>query len=74
MSKTLNKLLLATNLNLSKHSAAISLDLLIIHTFANLKKFCYAVANNGTCLLYTLICIVNYNIAIYNKMLAKYSK
>lgn len=74
ISDTSNKLMLIASLDLSKHIAAISLDLLITYTFANLKKFCHVVASNKTCLLNLLAGIVNYNVSIYNKMLAEYSK
>lgn len=74
MSETFDELLLTASLDLSKHFAAISLDLPTIYTFVNFKEFCHAVINNKVHLLHLLACIVDYNIVIYNKVLAKYSK
>lgn len=72
--ETLDELLLATSLNLSKHSAATSLNLPVTSTFANFEEFRYAVISNRARLLNLLVCMIDYNVAIYNKMLTKYCK
>lgn len=74
MSDAIKKLLLKTSLDLSKHLAATSLDLLTTYIFANLENFCHVMASDGVRLLHLLAYMVNYDLAIYNKVLAKYSK
>lgn len=56
MSDTLKKLLTASS-DLSKHFAAMSLDLPTTHIFANLKEFYHVVASDRAHLLHLLVCI-----------------
>lgn len=42
--------------------------------FASVAKFCHIVAANKAHMLYSLACIVAYNVAAHNKMLKKYFK
>lgn len=74
ISDTLDKLLLAASLDLFKHLAATSLDLLTTYTFVNLKEFRHGVASDRAYLLNLLACMINQDVAIYNRVLIKYGK
>lgn len=59
----LNELELKSSLDFSCHPIYNTIDLFENYVFANMAKFCHAVATNRACVFHLLACIIDYNIA-----------